>query len=150
MPSRRNSGFDTTWTSSRRTARSTTRVEPTGTVDLLTMIEPGRKRRADLGGRRLDVAEIGRAVVALRRRHAQEHDVGAGRRGGGAEHELEPAGGPGGRDDLGQPLLDDGDLTPVEQVDLVGVDVGADHVVTELRQTGTRRETDVAGPDDRD
>jgi hypothetical protein len=35
-PSRRNSGFDTTTTSSRPSTRSTTRVDPTGTVDLLT------------------------------------------------------------------------------------------------------------------
>ena len=35
LPSRRNSGFDTTRTSDRPRARSTTRVEPTGTVDLL-------------------------------------------------------------------------------------------------------------------
>src|SRR5204862_3477047 len=35
-PSRRNSGFDTTYTSARPSACSTTRVDPTGTVDLLT------------------------------------------------------------------------------------------------------------------
>src|SRR5215218_7954844 len=35
VPSRRNSGFDTTATSARWSACSTTRVEPTGTVDLL-------------------------------------------------------------------------------------------------------------------
>jgi hypothetical protein len=35
-PSRRNSGLLTTITSSRPSTRSTTRVEPTGTVDLLT------------------------------------------------------------------------------------------------------------------
>src|SRR5439155_14095013 len=38
-PSRRNSGFDTTRTSSRCSASSTTRVDPTGTVDLLTTID---------------------------------------------------------------------------------------------------------------
>ena len=35
-PSRRNSGLDTTAMSLRPSARSTTRVEPTGTVDLFT------------------------------------------------------------------------------------------------------------------
>jgi hypothetical protein len=35
-PSRRNSGLDTTATSSRPSTSSTTRVDPTGTVDLLT------------------------------------------------------------------------------------------------------------------
>ena len=39
-PSRRNSGFEATVTSDRSSARSTTWVEPTGTVDLLTTIEP--------------------------------------------------------------------------------------------------------------
>ncbi len=39
-PSRRNSGLDTTKTSLRPSASSTRRVEPTGTVDLLTTIEP--------------------------------------------------------------------------------------------------------------
>ena len=40
-PSRRNSGLDTTVTSVRPSTRSTTRVEPTGTVDLFTMTVPG-------------------------------------------------------------------------------------------------------------
>ena len=110
----------------------------------------GTQGRTDLGRRRLDVAEVGRAVVALGRRNAQEHDVRPGSSRGGAQHELEPTGGAGGGDDLGQPFFDDGDLTAVEQVDLVGVDVGAGHVVTQLRQTGPGRETDVARPHDRD
>ena len=41
----------------------------------------GAQQRADLGGRRLDVGEVGRAVVALRRRHAEEDELGVG--GGG-------------------------------------------------------------------
>ena len=40
-PSRRNSGLETTATSGRFITRSTTLVEPTGTVDLLTTIEFG-------------------------------------------------------------------------------------------------------------
>ena len=43
VPSRRNSGLDTTWTSVRPSTRSTTSVEPTGTVDLLTMTVPGAR-----------------------------------------------------------------------------------------------------------
>ena len=42
-PSRRNSGFDTTNTSSRPKACSTTLVEPTGTVDLLMTMDSGRR-----------------------------------------------------------------------------------------------------------
>ncbi len=41
VPSRRNSGFDTTNTSLRWRTRSTAMVEPTGTVDLLTTTAPG-------------------------------------------------------------------------------------------------------------
>ncbi len=41
VPSRRNSGFDTTETSSRCSTFSTAIVEPTGTVDLLTTTAPG-------------------------------------------------------------------------------------------------------------
>src|SRR6266508_427930 len=40
-PSRRNSGFDTTATSGRRSTRSTTFVDPTGTVDFVTTMAPG-------------------------------------------------------------------------------------------------------------
>ena len=40
-PSRRNSGLDTTKTSLRPSACSTRRVEPTGTVDLLTTTDSG-------------------------------------------------------------------------------------------------------------
>src|SRR5688500_17609599 len=40
-PSRRNSGLDTTQTSGRPSARSTTLVEPTGTVDLLITTASG-------------------------------------------------------------------------------------------------------------
>ena len=43
-PSRRNSGLETTRTSSRSSTSSTTRVEPTGTVDLLTTIASGSRR----------------------------------------------------------------------------------------------------------
>ena len=42
-PSRKNSGFDTTRTSGRRNTRSTTFVDPTGTVDLFTTIAPDPK-----------------------------------------------------------------------------------------------------------
>src|SRR5215210_7268734 len=40
-PSRRNSGLETTLTSSRPSTSSTTRAEPTGTVDLLTTMHSG-------------------------------------------------------------------------------------------------------------
>ncbi len=46
VPSRRNSGLETTLTSGRPMTCSTTVAEPTGTVDLLTTMVPGSRRRA--------------------------------------------------------------------------------------------------------
>ena len=86
-PSRRNSGFDTTATSLRPSARSTTRVEPTGTVDLLTTTASLGQERADLAGGVLDVGQVGRAVGALRRGHAEVGELAVGDRVRGAEHE---------------------------------------------------------------
>ena len=81
MPSRRNSGFDATPTCSIAAPASarirwTSRVEPTGTVDLLTTTVPAAQHRRDLAGDVLDEREVGRAVVALRRLHAEEHELG--------------------------------------------------------------------------
>ena len=45
-PSRRNSGLEITDTSGRSRAASTTLVEPTGTVDLLTTMAPGGNKAA--------------------------------------------------------------------------------------------------------
>ena len=64
-PSRRNSGFDTTDTSLRPSARSTTRVEPDRHGRLVDDHGLARQHRADLAGGGLDVGEVGRAVVAL-------------------------------------------------------------------------------------
>ena len=53
-PSRKNSGFDTTTTSSRPSRRSTNNVDPTGTVDLLTTMASWLEVRADLDRHRFE------------------------------------------------------------------------------------------------
>ncbi len=106
------------------------------------------QHRCDLGGGGLDVAQIRAAVVALRRRHAQEHDVGTVGGGFGAEDELEHARGAGVVHDRLEALLDDGDVPVVEQIDLALVDVSAHDVMAEVSETGARRQADVAGSDD--
>ena len=149
MPSRRNSGFETTATSGRCSTRSTTRVEPTGTVDLLTTTAPGAQDRPDLAGGGLDVRQIGAAVIVLRRWHAQEHDVGIGRRSGGTDDEPQATAGDGVGDDLVEPVLDDRDLPRLEPRHLVGVDVATDDVEPEMGEAGSGREPHVARSDHR-
>ena len=142
VPSRRNSGLDTTDTSGRRSTRSTTLVEPTGTVDLLTTTAPSLEVVADLGRRRLEVAQVGRAVDALGRGHAEVDELGVGHRGDGAEHEVQPARAQPVGDEVLETGLDDRDLAAVQSLDLLGDDVGTDDVVTRdgrnTRQWSTR------------
>ena len=94
VPSRRNSGFETTLMSGRPITCSTMVAEPTGTVDLLTTMAPGTQVRRDLLGRRLDVGQVGRPVGALRRGHAEEHELRAGHGVDGRLGEGEVAGAP--------------------------------------------------------
>ena len=109
-----------------------------------------RQVRRDLPGRRLDVGEVGAAVLALRRRHAQERDLAVLDGVGGAEHELEPTRAEPLVDEAVEAVLDDRDLARRQPRDLVGIDVGADHLVAEVGEAGTGREAHVAGSDDGD
>ena len=155
-PSRRNSGFDATVTCSRgvpasASTRCTNRVEPTGTVDLLTTIAFGASTGAISRATLLDEAEVGRAVGALRRLHAQEHDLGARgprsrrrRRTSAASRRGPP------RSSAGRPSSRIGTSPLRRRVDPLGVDVGADDLVAEMGEAGRRGEADVAGADDRD
>ena len=106
--------------------------------------------RPDLASSVLDVAEIGAAVVALRRRHAQEHHVGIGHGVGRAEHERQTTAPDALLDQPFEAVLDDGHLTPLQQLDLGGVDVGADDVVAQVSETSAGRQSDVPGADDGD
>ncbi len=147
VPSRRNSGLETTATSWRPSTRSTTRVEPTGTVDLLTMIGPGQQVRSDLPGHRLDEGEVGRAVVALGSGHAEEDELGAGHCRGGADHEAEAAGGHAFGHQLLEMVLDDGHPAALEHGHLGLVGVAAGDPVAEGGEGGGRGQPDVADAD---
>ena len=46
--------------------------------------------------------------------------------------------------------LEDGDLTPLEPLDLLGHDVGADHVVAQVGEARPCGQAHVAGTDDGD
>jgi hypothetical protein len=52
--------------------------------------------------------------------------------------------------ELVEARLEDGDVAPVEPLDLLGHHVGADHGVAEVRQVGARGEPHVPRSDDGD
>ncbi len=111
---------------------------------------PRVEQRSDLLGGARHVAEVGRAVVVLRRRHAEEHDVGCSHRGVCTEREAQVPGFAAALDDFVQPGFDEGDFTCLEQSDLALVDVATGHVDAERGQACPGREPDVAGADDGD
>ena len=135
-------------TSWRPRTRSTTRVEPTGTVDLLTMIVPGHEVGADLLGHRLDEGEVGRAVVPLGGGHAEEDELGALHRGGGTDHEPQAPGGLALAHQLLEVVLHDGHPALVQHGHLGRIGVAAGHPVAEMGQRGRGRKAHVADPDD--
>ncbi len=130
--------------------RCTNRVEPTGTVDLFTTIAFGIRTGAISLGDLLDVAEIGGAVVALRRLHAEEHDLGVRGRDRRADDERQPLRGQALGDERGETVFEDRHLALAEAFDPLGVDIGAHDLVAEVRQARGGREADVAGSDDGD
>ena len=103
--------------------------------------------RPDLLGRRLDVREVGAAVVVLRSRDAQEHDIGIGGRLRSTDHEAQPARRHGVGHDRRQPVFDDRDLAGLEPGDLAGIDVGTHDHEAEVGEAGARGEPDIAGSD---
>ena len=105
----------------------------------------GLEHGSDLTRGLFDVRQVGAAVVALRRRHAEEHDVGVASRLLGAEHERQQAGRSTGVDDARQTVLDDRDHAVVQHVDLALIDVSAGHTVPEMGEAGSGRQADVSG-----
>ena len=69
---------------------------------------------------------------------------------GDVGRETEPPGGQVLGDERLEPGLEDRQLSPAESRDLLGDDVGAQHVVSGLGQAGTHDQSDVSGADDRD
>src|SRR5207244_3668383 len=94
--------------------------------------------------------EIGGTVGTLGRLHAEEHDLGALRCGGGSDHEFEPARREALLDQLGQTELQDRNFAFFQARDPLGVDVRTMDIVPEVREARGSSESDVPGPDDRD
>jgi len=110
---------------------------------------------ADLGGDGVDGGEVGGSAFAHGGGDAEEEDldgffVAAGDGCGGADAELEPAGGGAFGDEVGEAGFEDADLASLEAFDLGDVDVGADDAVAEVGEAGGGGEADVPGPDDGD
>ena len=98
----------------------------------------------------LDVREIGAAVLALGRRHAQERDVAVAHGVGRADHEAQAPRPQALLDEPVEAVLDDRDLATGQPSDLVRVDVGARDLVAEMGEAGSGRQPDVARADDGD
>ena len=151
VPSRRNSGFDTTAVSGRPRAATTTLAEPTGTVDLVTTIGARFQVGGDLGGRLLDEAEIGGAVGPLGRGHAEEDEVSPAGRLGRFGREGQPPGCEPLLDQVGRSHLEDRGFTlPHHQPTLAASTSTAHDPVAEMGEAGGGGETDIAGADNGD
>src|SRR5580693_8309075 len=74
VPSRRNSGLDTTGTSFRPSARCTARTDPMGTVDLLITIAPALIRGPISPATPQDIGHVGGSISTLGRGEAQEDE----------------------------------------------------------------------------
>ena len=107
-------------------------------------LEVGR----DLLGRRLDVGEVGRAVGALGRRHAEEDELGPDDRLDGRVGEATgvPAATPSGHQ-LVEADLDDRHAPGAQGGQPASVALGQDDRVAEVGQRGRRGQPDVAGAD---
>ena len=149
VPSRKNSGLETTRMSERPMTCSTKVAEPTGTVDLLTTMAPVLEQGRHLLGRRLDVGEVGRAVVALGGGHAQEDELGPGDGLGGRGGEVQMAGGDPSATSSSRPDLDDGHPAAAQRGEARRVALGQHHPMAEVGQRGRGGEADVAGADHR-
>ncbi len=105
---------------------------------------------SDLVGGGLDVAEVGRTVVALWGRNAQVDELAPRRSVGVRGREPQQPGIDRIGHDLLEAVLENRHPARLELTDPGGVDVGAHHLVPELGETCARREADVAGADDGD
>ena len=148
VPSRRNSGLETTVTSVRPRTRSTTSVEPTGTVDLLTMIVPGPGEGRSPRPRPRRRTRSADPSVALGSGHAQEDELRPLYRGRGADHEPQAAGFLPFRHQLLEVVLDDGHPALLQHRHFGRVGVATGHPVAQVGQGGRRGNAHVADADD--
>ncbi len=104
----------------------------------------------DAAGGRQHVFQVGRAVFVGRRAHGDELHVAVRHAGCHVRRELQAARRAVAVDQLLQARLVDRYAAGVEQIDLLLVDVEAEHVVAQLRQARAGDQADIAATDDGD
>jgi hypothetical protein len=128
--------------------RSTSSPVPTGTVDLVTMDGEPRNRGRDLARGHVDVAEVGMAVAAPRRRaDRDEHRLRLGDRPREVGGEIEPPLAHVGGHQAVEAGLEYGNVSIAQARDLGAVFVDAGHVVTEVGKACPGHEPDISGAD---
>ena len=105
---------------------------------------------ADRAGRGDDVLQVGRAVLVGRGAHRDELQQPVRHRLCHVGGEAQPAGGAVARHHVEQAGLVDRHAAGLDDADLLGVEVQAQHVVAHLGETGAADQADVAGADDGD
>ena len=148
-PSRRNSGLEATDDIGRRIGLADQPLDLVAGADRHGRFgDDHRKagqRRGDLARGGVDVAEIGMAVAAPRRRaDRDEHRIGLGDRRGQVGGEIEPLGLDVGGDQRIEPGLEDRDLAATQRCDLVGILVDAGDLVAEIRKAGAGNQPHIA------
>ena len=109
------------------------------------------QRLGDFGRGGEDIAQIGMAVAAPRRRaDRDEHGVGASDRGFEIGREAQPPGRRIAGDQVFETGLVDRNLPARQPLDLAGLLVDAGHTDAEFRETRARDQTDITCPDHRD
>ena len=150
-PSRRNSGLDTTAKSASgrvsRMIRSTSSPVPTGTVDFVTTtVNPSRPRRSSRAA--VDKGKIRMTVAAPRRGADRDEDRFGARRPRWQDRSKRKAAAAAHccRRDLASRARRSAFFRP-QGLDLLGVRVDANDSVPEIRETGSRHKTHIAGTD---
>src|SRR5690606_14153499 len=107
-----------------------------------------REMLADAARDREHGLEVRRAVAAVRRADGDELEQPVRDPLGGVRRERESARVAGTTDDRLESRLVDGDLAAIQPLDLGRVDVDADHVVADIRETRARHEPHVTRAED--
>ncbi len=109
------------------------------------------QRLGDLGGGGIDVAEVGMAVAAARRRaDRDEHRLGLGDRAGEVVTEAQPAGTDVIGHQLVEPRFENRDATVTQCRKFRRVGLHHRHIDAEFRETCARHQPDIAAADHRD
>ena len=100
---------------------------------------------ADGSRHRQHVTQVGAAILIGRRSHGDEHDIAVCNRRRGIGGEIESAGAMVRQHHVLQARFVDRNHTVLESVDLVGIDIDAEHLIADFSQAAAGDQTDVAG-----